>query len=883
MHFKTDGRAHLTNPLPTHAVSGAVRKALQTLVVLGGIGAAYAQAPAPAPADEIAPEQGVEEIVVSATRRDTKIQDTPLSISAVSNEALVSSGVSSMQDIAILVPTMRMEGGRDGGARISMRGIRAPSGEATVGLYYNDVPMSGPSDTSQTSGSFTQEANLFDVERVEALRGPQGTLYGAGAMGGTIRVLFNKASTTETSGQVDTMVSTINHGGMSNWVKAAYNVPLIENVFGIRASVWKEHRGGYVDDGWVRRIPTMVNNPNVGAPADPYGYGPPYSLVPKGREDVNIADIRGGRVMLKFTPTEWLTWDGMAMYQKQESVGSTWDTYYPWNAERLDGSRYMTSNTATVPTPGQYTIYSPILAQQSDEFRLFSSNIKVATDFADFDLVTSYYDWTRAVSSNYSDTYSRTTGNATSCRQWKAGGYGAVVFTAPPAPGTVPACSSTEQTAYTNYVEELMNPSSLTKPNWVKSFINEFRVASNGDGPLDWLVGAYLEERTDHVDSTEGQVLNNTGLIDDLYAFPVYWWRFIDGKVKQTAMFADLTYKPSLDILPGLAINYGIRRFDYDKFTSGGVVLNGYGDGNLVGNPQFAGSGASAQGWLPKYNLSYEFVGPYMVYATMSKGFRPGGANVIPQGQLPAGASASQFLLYQPDAVWNYEIGGKTSWFNNTLVINTALYQVDWQNTQTSLRTPNNCCSYVGNAGAAQVQGLEADITYVPLQGLTATAGFSYNWKSELTENQSADGVAPTNTQGQAGDRLPYVAKLNASFNIDYKRPVGLEATALFRINYSYTGKSTTSLRPAFADPLANDIGGYSTVNVRFGAERDGWSAYLFVNNILDDDGIMNSTTNATYNQGTATTAAVVTRYFTRDRVSSMTPREIGLNVRKVF
>jgi iron complex outermembrane receptor protein len=143
--------------------------------------------------------------------------------------------------------------------------------------------------------------------------------------------------------------------------------------------------------------------------------------------------------------------------------------------------------------------------------------------------------------------------------------------------------------------------------------------------------------------------------------------------------------------------------------------------------------------------------------------------------------------------------------------------------------------------------------------------------------------VAPTNTQGQAGDRLPYVAKLNASFNIDYKRPVGLEATALFRINYSYTGKSTTSLRPAFADPLANDIGGYSTVNVRFGAERDGWSAYLFVNNILDDDGIMNSTTNATYNQGTATTAAVVTRYFTRDRVSSMTPREIGLNVRKVF
>jgi len=881
MYFTTDSRAYAARPFSFNSLRPlGGRAGWMSVLALGSIsGLAQAQAPA---ADQTV-EEGVGEITISATRRDTRLQDTPLSISAIGNEALTSSGVSSMQDIAVLVPSMRMEGGRDGGSRISMRGIRAPSGEATVGLYYMDVPMSGPSDTSQTSGSFTQEANLFDVERIEALRGPQGTLYGAGAMGGAIRVLFNKANTTKAEGQLDTMVSSITHGGLSNWVKGAYNLPLIEDVFGVRVALWKEHRGGYVDDGWVRRSPTLINNPGLGSGVpDSSGYGPPYSLVPDGKDDINEADISGGRVMVKFTPTEWLSWDGMGMYQKQDNVSSTWDTYYPWNAERLDGSRYQTVDNISVPTGDKFTTYSPIINQQNDEFKLFSSNIKVETSFADFDLVTSYYDWNRATSSNYSDTYSRTTNSAASCRTWKAGNYGAIVYTPPPASSTVPACTTQEQSAYATYVEELMNPSALVKPNWVKSLIHEFRIASNGDGPFQWMVGAYSEERDDHVDSTEGQVITNNGQIDDLYAFPVYWWRYITGNVKQTAYFTDLTYKPGLSFAPGLAINYGVRRFDYEKYTEGGVVLNGYGDGNLVGNPQFAGSGASAEGWLPKYNLSYEFDGPYMVYATMSKGFRPGGANVIPQGQLPAGAAASQFLLYQPDSVWNYELGGKSSWFSNSLVVNGALYQVDWENTQTSLRTPNNCCSYVGNAGAARVQGLEADITYVPIEGLTATAGLSYNWQAELTENQSADGVAPTNTQGQKGDRLPYVAKLNASANLDYKRPVG-EATALFRINYSYTGTSLTSLRPAFADPQSNEIGGYSTVNVRFGGEKDGWSAYLFVNNLLNDDGVTNSTTNATYNQGTATTAAVVTKYFSRERVVTMTPLEVGINIRKAF
>lgn len=848
---------------------------------------ADAGAAAAGDAESASLRDGLAEVVVTATRRNTSIQETPISISAVTSEVLTDSGVSGMQDLAVLVPTLRMEGGRDGGGRITMRGIRAPSGEATVGLYYGDVPMSGPSDTSQTSGSFTQEANMFDIERVEALRGPQGTLYGAGAMGGTIRILFNKASTTKESGQVDVMGSHITNGGNSWWVKGAYGLPLIENVAGVRVAGWKEHRAGYVDDGWVRRIPSIIENPN-GQPAGsgfPQGYGPPYSVVPKGQRDFNTSDITGARVMLRVTPTDWLSWDGMAMTQSTSSIAGTWDTHMPWNATHLDGTPYNTPGVDLVPTGTKFVAYSPIYNQQEDDFNLFSSTFHASLPYVDLDLVNSYYDWNRAVSSNYSDTYSRNT-NAAACRRWKAGGYGQVVWQAPPPATSVDPCTDAEMEQYTYYVENLMNPSALVKPTWVKSNITEFRISSNGDGPVQWIAGYYNEKRTDHVDSTEGQVINSTGLIDDLYTFPAYWFRYIDGDVKQKAYFGDVTYKPGLSFADGLALNVGLRRFEYSKYTFGGVMMGGYGDGAFIapeGQPQFAGSGASDKGWLPKYNISYTFDGPYMLYATASKGYRPGGANVIAAGQLPPGTEG-QFMTYKPDTVWNYEVGGKSSWFNNTLTLNGTFYQIDWEDTQTSLRTPSGGMSYVGNAGAAQIQGTEWDISYTPVRGLVLSGGFSYNWKAELTEDQTSDGVAALNTQGRKGDRLPYVPKLNASANVDYKHAIG-DSILMFRINYAYTGEAKTGLRDQWWDPQTEMVGDYSTVNLRIGAENaNGWSAYLFVNNVLDSDGVMASSTNVrSYTQGTDAAPANVTQYFTKNRVSTQTPREVGVQIRKSF
>ena len=849
MHSENDQNRVAAGTRRLQAVRRAVASALNVVrgragyVGLLAISSSFAPAFAQDAADGAdATSPGLEVVTVSATRRDTSLLETPMAISAVTAESLVSSGVTNMQDISVLVPTMRIEGGRDGGGRMTMRGIRAPGGEATVGLYYGDVPMAGPSDTSQTSGSFTQEANLFDVERIEALRGPQGTLYGSSSMGGAVRVLFNKASTTKTEGVADTSLSTIRGGDFSTWFKGAYNLPLIDDVLGVRVAAWQEDRGGYVDDAWSGRT--------SGTPQA-------VSRVVKNKEDINTGSIFGGRVMLTWTPSDFVSWHGMAMYQETERVNGNWDTTYP-SGEPLAGQ----------PTGRDFSIYAPIIAQSEDELELFSSDLQVKAGIVDVSWVSSYYQWERTTASDYTYTYQRSERSASVCRQWLATGRGALVGSAPPPAASVPACTPAQLDEFTNYSRTMLQPASLVKPNWVKTFVNEVRIASNGEGPVDWLVGAYREEREDHVDSTIGQAIYDDGLIDDLSTFPVYWYRFIDGKTEQTAYFGDITWKVG-DLLPaldGLSLNYGLRRFDFTKATAGGVVMNGWGDGNFVQDPPVSSAEVSSKGWLYKYNVSYDFpTGPYMVYATASKGYRAGGVNVIPN-------IALQFTTYQPDWVWNYEVGGKGTFFGGGISVDASIYQVDWENTQTTLRTPNNCCAYIGNAGTAEVQGTELEITYRPVRGVALISGVSYNWKSELTQDQRIPDVPSTTTQGLAGDRLPYVPKLNASFSADYQIPLSGDMTGLARINYSYTGKSMTQLRPFPADLQTNEIGGFSQVNVRLGIERNGWTAYLFVNNLLDSVGVIDAATNRT-----------ATAIYTDNRVVSQTPREIGLNIRKAF
>jgi outer membrane receptor protein involved in Fe transport len=761
---------------------------------------------------------GIQELVITATRRTTTVQDTPIAISAVGADTLTKSGVSSMQDIATLVPSMRVEGGRDGGGRITMRGIRPPAGESTVGLYYGETPMVGPSDTFQASGNFTQNVNLFDVERVEALRGPQGTLYGSSSMGGAMRVLFNKANTTRTEGILDASGSALQHGDAGFWLKGAYNIPLVQGVLAARVVLWKESHGGYVNDVYGAR-----------------GATDQYHIVDVTRRDINSAENHGGRVMLTFTPTDTIKWTGMAMTQDSNAVSSAW---YP----RLGADMYNTTDG--------------VVGEVADKLNLYSSDLEWTAGPVDLTWAASYYRWNRTAVSDYTPVLTRSRTRRDLCGRWWNGTNQGAPLPANSA-GTVNcAPGSPELAAYTAYSDS-ETPAALLKPNWLENVINEVRIASNDKGRLQWILGAYLEKRKDHVDSMTGKVTSRDGRVPDLNAFPVFWHRDINDDVTQTAFFGDTVYKPQLSLLPGLALNYGIRRFKYQKKTTGTVYMNGWATGDYARPTGYAS--ADAQGWLQKYNVSYEFTRPFMVYASAAKGFRPGGANQTPNLD-------ASLVPYEPDSVWNYELGGKSSWLNKKLIIDAALYQIDWTNMQVTASTANRCCTFITNAGAAKIKGVELEVTMRPLSELEFNAGLSYNFKSELTEDQKNSRVADSAQLGLSGNRIPYVAKLNASASVQYSHPLSAQATGLLRLNYTYTGSSYTQFRP---DYINNDrIGGFSQLNLRAGAEVSDWEAYLFVNNVFDAIGVYDVNSNRPYVNAKALTQA---------------PREVGINLRRSF
>jgi iron complex outermembrane recepter protein len=190
------------------------------------------------------------EIVVTALKRATNLQQTPVSIAAVSEQTLTHLGATSVNDYFRQIPNMQVEGNSPTARRITIRGVRA-AGEATVGLYYDESPLTGPNGTTQDAASTNPDVNLFDVQRVEVLRGPQGTLYGAGSMGGTLRVLYNKANTKQFEGAVEGQATVMQDGGPGYYMKAMANLPLVDDKLAVRFVGYYDKREGYVDDSYL--------------------------------------------------------------------------------------------------------------------------------------------------------------------------------------------------------------------------------------------------------------------------------------------------------------------------------------------------------------------------------------------------------------------------------------------------------------------------------------------------------------------------------------------------------------------------------------------------------------------------------------------------------
>jgi iron complex outermembrane receptor protein len=236
----------------------------------------------------------LEELVVTALKRSTVLQQTPIAITAVSETSLARMGANDVSDYFRAVPSLTLVDSGPGSRRVVIRGVQS-AGEPTVGFYYDEMPLTGSVGTGNDAGGRTPELRLFDVTRVEVLRGPQGTLYGSGSMGGTVRVLFNKPSM-DYEGAVRSEIATTKGGEASYEVNGMVNVPLVEDRLALRLVGFYADRGGYVDN--VRR----------------------------GEKNINDVENYGGRAMLRITPTENLTIDASANIQRIDTAFPQWNT-----------------------------------------------------------------------------------------------------------------------------------------------------------------------------------------------------------------------------------------------------------------------------------------------------------------------------------------------------------------------------------------------------------------------------------------------------------------------------------------------------------------------------------------------------------------------------
>jgi outer membrane receptor protein involved in Fe transport len=295
-------------------------------------------------ASEAAADGQIQEIVVTATKRDSALEKTPISMSAVTGASLADAGVTDVHALLQSTPNLSFQDAGPSQTRVFLRGVESP-GEATTGIYYDETPVTGAVGSSSDSGAYSTLLKLFDVDHVEALRGPQGTLFGSGSMGGTLRIIYNKPALDDYEATVDSDVTASKHGGEGYDVQGMVNIPVIKDELAVRAVVYEQHGGGYIDNTYLHQ-----NN-------------------------VNTSNTQGGRLMVRFKPNDDLTIDGSIIYEHDYGYDPKWTE---------GGGAYESTSQVQLPYDDRITIYNltarwdlgPVIATAivSDQYRKVQSS-----------------------------------------------------------------------------------------------------------------------------------------------------------------------------------------------------------------------------------------------------------------------------------------------------------------------------------------------------------------------------------------------------------------------------------------------------------------------------------------------------------------------------
>ena len=670
---------------------------------------------------------GLEEIVVTAERRESTIQGTPISITAVSGTDIASQGASSIVEVMQQVAGVSGLSAGPGQTQYEMRGMTpgAVGGvggiASTVGFYIDDVSISPPA--SGDYGRISVDPSTYDLARVEVLRGPQGTLYGSGSMGGTVKLVSNLPDLTGFDSSVQLILGATSGGDPSYGGNAMLNVPLGTDRAALRLV------GGYQEySGWIDRV--VIEQPEFPAPAPGEARGDVANAPVEHRyQNYNDTAVTMGRASLLFKVTDNLDIIPRIEYHKIDQDGS--------NAHD------------SIPSGADDVIYRPfdIRVKYEDELKSGGLTLDFHNDAVNVTSITGSFrrDINRREdnSEGFADLYG--------ISYYTTDGLG-------------------------------VGPLSPTEEGNAKQFTQELRVASANTGKVSWLVGGYYSK----FDYEDRAILASPAFTDFVAYGPGYFWSDVyfdfdtKNKIEEKAAFATVT----LALPHDLELRAGGRYYHFD--TNYELRFSGTASGSP--EPTLSTTNSSESGFSPSVTLSYKPSRDFTGYATYSEGFRPGSGNFpIPEaGVLGAICKAELEALgldhapssYKSDSVSNYELGEKLRVMDGNLTINGAVYQLEWSGVQTPVILGSQCgANFVVNAADARVTGGEVEVRWGIGSGFTLGLAAAYK-DARFTQNNLAANV-------QKDDPLFAIPDWTTTEYLDYQRTTSF-GTLFARATHTY-------------------------------------------------------------------------------------------------
>jgi iron complex outermembrane recepter protein len=741
-------------------------------------------------------QEGVlESVIVTAQKRSENLQEVPVSIQAIGTKQLEDLHIKGFEDYVRYLPTVSYQTFGPGFAQVYMRGV-ASGGDGnhsgslpSVGVYLDEQPI--------TTIQGALDVQPYDVARVEALSGPQGTLYGASSQAGTLRIITNKPDASGFAAGYDLEGSTMSEGEGGYLAQGFANIPLSANA-AVRLVGWKRHDPGFIDN---------VSHPRTFPSSATTGIGPLDVASPK--DDYNDADTTGGRASLRLDLNDNWSITPQVMGQEQKTRGTF----------------------GFDPSIGDLKVSHRFPERSKD--RWYQAALTVEGKIANLDVTYAggYLNRKVDTESDYSD-YS----------YWYDVAY--------------------EGEFGLYFYDNDSNPIDISqyiqgKDRYAR-WTHELRFATPAENRMRFVGGVFTQRQTHDIE--QRYLIGDLATDLSVTGWPDTLWLTEQERIdRDNAIFGELTY----DFTDKLTATGGIRYFEAENSLEG---FFGFSDG-------FSGSGkngetlcsdlavpgaepGSQQGdtssWVPfvnetgtapcknldrrvdekkqigKLNVSYKLTEDRMVYATWSRGYRPGGINRV--GDVPP---------YLSDFLTSYEVGWKTTWADNRFRWNGALFTQKWEDFQFSFLGQNGL-TIIQNANQARINGLEMDVMWSVGGGLALTGGVAFI-DAELTEDYC--GVAdPVTSQpitvcdeplAPDGTQLPVSPKFKGNVTARYEFPIG-SWDAHVQGAVVHAGKRWADLRVE-AREIIGELDAYSIFDMTAGIDNGTYSLELFVGNVFDE------------------------------------------------